>query len=122
MSQGRSLERESVWLLSIQPWLLGSPAQGKKGQAEARQRNPMSSMGHSEEWLLFETLTGAPCPWGVQWDTHRQWTRPHRLPLQFLVSVLGARNPCLRLCFLRTWTETDAEALGDGSGDIGKAG
>lgn len=82
----------------------------------------MSSMGHSEEWLLFESFAGAPRPWGMQWDPRRQWPRPHRPPLQFLVSVLGAHNPCLRLCFLGTWTDTDAEALGNGWGDIGKAG
>lgn len=86
---GGAWKEKSVWPLLIRPWLLGSPARGKKGQAEARQRNPMSSMGHSEEWLLFESFAGAPRPWGMQWDPAGSGPAPTDLLCSFWSLCLG---------------------------------
>ena len=39
-----------------------------------------------------------------------------------VVLALGVYNPCLRLCFVGTLTETEAGVLGNGWGDTGEAG
>lgn len=39
-----------------------------------------------------------------------------------VVLALGVYNPCLRLCFAGTLTETEAGARGNGWGDTGEAG